>query len=29
MEKLGKALAARMKADGLSKEDIFAILKGL
>lgn len=29
MDKLGKALAARMKADGLSKDDIFAILKGL
>jgi hypothetical protein len=29
MDKLGKALAARMKADGLSKEDIFAILKDL
>ena len=27
--KLGKALAARMKADGLSKEDILDILKGL
>jgi hypothetical protein len=29
MEKLGKALAARMKADNLTKEDIAAILKGL
>jgi hypothetical protein len=29
MEKLSKALAARMKSDGLSKDDIFAILKGL
>ena len=29
MAKLGKALAARMKADGLSKADIAKILKGL
>lgn len=29
MAKLGKALAARMKADGLSKADIAEILKGL
>jgi hypothetical protein len=29
MDKLGKALAARMKSDGLSKEDILTILKGL
>ena len=29
MEKLGKALAARMKADGLTKDDIANILKGL
>jgi len=29
MEKLGKALANRMKADNLSKQDIMDILKGL
>ena len=29
MEKLGKALVARMKADGLTKADIAEILKGL
>jgi hypothetical protein len=29
MEKLSKALASRMKADGLTKEDIANILKGL
>ena len=29
LEKLGKALAARMKADNLSKADIAEILKGL
>lgn len=29
LEKLGKAIAARMKADGLSKADIAELLKGL
>ena len=29
LEKLGKSLAARMKADGLTKADIAEILKGL